>query len=65
MTIMTNYDKYKNLVKEKQMQIALDKDNLCNACTENIEMNLSPGNTCEGRWCDLALEYWLEEEVDV
>ncbi len=35
----------------------------CEICNREVEKNLSPTNpTCEGGWCEEALEYWLDEE---
>ena len=35
----------------------------CEVCNREVEKNLSPTNpTCEGGWCEEALEYWLDEE---
>lgn len=40
-------------------------DDICQVCNEEIEKNLSPSNpTCEGRWCDQAIELFLEREDD-
>jgi hypothetical protein len=37
----------------------------CIVCDKLCEKNLSPQNpACEGRWCEEALGYWLEEAYD-
>ncbi len=36
----------------------------CVLCNELITKNLSPTDpACEGRWCDQAIEFWLNQEV--
>lgn len=43
----------------------LSESRRCELCDKFCEKNLSPSNpSCEGRWCDEALEYWLEEEAN-
>lgn len=39
-------------------------DDICAVCNAEISKNLCPSNpTCEGRWCDEAVELYLNEEV--
>lgn len=40
-------------------------DAVCDICNQRIEKNLSPQSpACEGRWCDEAMELWLDEEAE-
>lgn len=40
-------------------------DSVCDVCNRCIEKNMSPQNpACEGRWCDEAIELWLDEEAE-
>lgn len=40
-------------------------DAICEVCNDEIEKNLSPTNpSCEGRWCDEAIELFLEKEAN-
>lgn len=44
------------------MEISLESR--CFLCNKFIEKNLSPTNpVCEGKWCDEALNLWLDAEV--
>ena len=63
---MTN----RELLEKKGITDDLDEifdvggDRICEICAERIVRNLSPTNpSCEGRWCDEAIEIWLEEEA--
>lgn len=43
----------------------LSEGRRCEFCDKLCKKNLSPSSpSCEGRWCDEALEYWLEEEAN-
>ena len=40
-------------------------DSVCEVCNREIDKNLSPQNpTCEGRWCEEAVEIWLDEPAE-
>lgn len=40
------------------------ENGLCEVCEQYIVKNLDPQNpACEGRWCDEAIDYWLDEEA--
>lgn len=61
--LITNREHYKNITDINTL-LDLSVDNgRCEACDKNINKNLSPYMPCcEGRWCEEALEYWLDEE---
>lgn len=43
----------------------ISNESRCEICDKFIEKNLSPTNpACEGKWCEEALDYWLDEEAD-
>ena len=54
---------------DKETIIEVSQEKRCVLCDQFIEKNLTPTNpVCEGRWCDEAIEYWLDayaEELDV
>lgn len=40
-------------------------DAICTICDSEMDKNLSPSNpACEGRWCEEAVEIWLDKEAE-
>ncbi len=63
----TNRQRLKRLGMEDDVDTVMDAngDQVCEICAERIEKNLSPTNpSCEGRWCEEAVDLWLDEEAD-
>lgn len=59
---MKNSEKYENTPIEELMDISAESR--CYLCDKYINKNLSPINpACEGKWCDDALDIWLEQDV--
>lgn len=51
-------------VNDPEALFAADADSICAICNAEIEKNLSPTNpACEGRWCDKAIELYLDKEA--
>ena len=60
----TNRDRLNRLGMTDDIDTIMDiaESEVCECCDRFIEKNLSPFNpACEGRWCEDAIEYWLEE----
>jgi hypothetical protein len=42
----------------------ISQEERCVVCERFINKNLSPSNpACEGKWCEEAIEYWLDESA--
>ena len=40
-------------------------ESVCEVCNREIAKNLNPQNpACEGRWCNEAVELWLDKSED-
>ena len=51
-------------MKDDDTLMEISQEQRCAFCDKRIEKNLSPQNpACEGRWCEEAIEYWLDEEA--
>lgn len=37
------------------------REDVCQLCHNNIEFYVAAGDSCEGRFCDRAVDLWLEE----
>ena len=62
----TNRDKLNRLCMESDVDTIMDfaESEVCDCCDRFCEKNLSPTQpSCEGRWCEEAISYWLEEHV--
>ena len=59
----TNYQKCERLgILDTQEMWDLSDGRRCELCDKHIEKNLFPENpACEGKWCEDAIEYWLDE----
>lgn len=63
----TNREKLKRLGIADDTDTVMDNagDSVCEVCNREISKNLSPSNpSCEGRWCEEAVEIWLDEETE-
>lgn len=59
---MKRYEKYADKTDDELLD--LSQEERCVLCNKYCNKNLSPTNpACEGKWCDEALDYWLDEEV--
>jgi len=62
--VETNRQRLNRLGMEDDVDTIMyaDGDRVCEICNERIVKNLSPSNpTCEGRWCEEAVDIWLDE----
>lgn len=62
----TNRDKMRRLGMDTDADTVMDyaESEVCTYCDSFIERNLSPTNpSCEGRWCEDAVEGWLNEKA--
>ena len=49
---------------DEETLFEISQDARCESCDRYIEKNLSPQQpACEGRWCEDAIGYWLDEEA--
>ena len=62
MAKMTNGEFYENKTEEELMEIS--QEERCEPCTREVPKHMDPGAVCEGAWCELGLEAWLEEEYN-
>lgn len=63
----TNREKLKRLgiADDADSVIEATGDSVCEVCNREIDKNLSPQNPiCEGRWCEEAVEIWLDEPAE-
>lgn len=63
----TNKQKLNRLGIETDADTVMDAygDSCCEICNNCISKNLSPSNpSCEGRWCEEAVEIWLDEPAE-
>lgn len=63
----TNREKLERLGMDDDTDTIMDAacDSVCEVCNQEIAKNLNPENpTCEGRWCDEAVELWLDKPED-
>lgn len=63
----TNKQRLNRLAMEDDVETIMSfaEDEVCAICDREIEKNLSPQSpACEGRWCEEAIEIWLDEEVE-
>lgn len=63
----TNRQRMNRLCMEDDIDTIMDiaGDAVCDICNRQIAKNLNPQNpACEGRWCDEAIELWLDEEAE-
>ena len=50
---------------DEETLMDVSQETRCEICNKQIEKNLSPQNPqCDGRWCEEALDLWLEECAD-
>jgi|BioPla2DNA2_1021312.scaffolds.fasta_scaffold35302_2 hypothetical protein len=61
----TNRQKCERLgMMDDETLMDISEGERCKICDSYIEKNLSPQNpACEGKWCDEAIDYWLDEEA--
>lgn len=62
----TNRKRLDRLCMEDDVDTIMNfaEDEVCAICDREIEKNLSPQSpSCEGRWCDEAVELWLDKEA--
>ena len=62
----TNYQKLARLgMLDDETIYEVSQEERCVICDKYIEKQLSSTNpVCEGKWCEEALELWLEEEAE-
>lgn len=61
----TNVQRLERLgMMDEETLYEVSQEKRCEICNREIQKNLSPENpACEGRWCDEAIDLWLEEEA--
>ncbi len=63
----TNREKLERLGMDDDTDTIMDTacESVCEVCNREIAKNLNPQNpACEGRWCNEAVELWLDKSED-